>query len=370
VVRPILEDRSGSRISRCNRSRSFVDTRGSLALPAALHDGCPLPGPSSRDDVAAPSPARRQMRTDPPDLDSTSEYSSNALVVRPSLVGFVRAARPIGPGGAPFAPPSTSRGASTPALRIRRASVSRSHPRNRVPSSWFRTTSTVSAAPCSRACCIPLPILGFAAFPAGAARPPTEVDCRSELRVSRDVNPTLRRNDSNDGRTASPQPLSVLEPAVPDRVVADVLREPPPWGSSPSRSFSAAGLPGPPLTTPSPPEDGRRNGASVRTRLPAQCGRRARAPPCGRERGDAAPDGPAPGGLADHPRVVGVPCVDDGRSHRSDASDRDLASEVGPIRTESLRRFVRAGELVPATAAEALGGSARLGCPSRAGRCR
>jgi hypothetical protein len=170
VVRPILEDRSGSRISRCNRSRSFVDTRGSLALPAALHDGCPLPGPSSRDDVAAPSPARRQMRTDPPDLDSTSEYSSNALVVRPSLVGFVRAARPIGPGGAPFAPPSTSRGASTPTLRIRRASVSRSHPRNRVPSSWFCTTSTVSAAPCSRACCIPLPILGFATFPASAAR--------------------------------------------------------------------------------------------------------------------------------------------------------------------------------------------------------
>jgi len=128
--------------------------------------------------------------------------------------------------------------------------------------------------------------------------------------------------------------------------------------------------PWPTAHRPAPPEGGRRNGASVRTRLPAQCGRRARASPCGRERGDAAPDGPAPGGLADRPRAVGVPCVDDGRSHRSDASDRGLASEVGPIRTESLRRFVRAGELIPATAAEALGGSARLGCPSRAGRCR
>jgi hypothetical protein len=151
-------------------SRSFVDIRGSLALPAALHDGCPLPGPSSRDDVAAPAPARRQMRTDPPDLDSTSEYSSNALVQRPSLVGFVRVAGPIGPDDAPFAPPSTSRGASTPARRIRRTSVPRRQPRNRVPSSWFCTTSTVSAAPCSRACCIPLPILGFATFPASAAR--------------------------------------------------------------------------------------------------------------------------------------------------------------------------------------------------------
>jgi hypothetical protein len=38
------------------------------------------------------------------------------------------------------------------------------HPRNPVPSSWFRTTSTVSSARRSRACCIPLPVMGFIAF--------------------------------------------------------------------------------------------------------------------------------------------------------------------------------------------------------------
>jgi len=47
-----------------------------------------------------------------------------------------------------------------------RASVSRSHPRTPVPSPWFCTTSTVSSARRLRACCIPLPTLGFVTFPA------------------------------------------------------------------------------------------------------------------------------------------------------------------------------------------------------------
>jgi hypothetical protein len=34
----------------------------------------------------------------------------------------------------------------------------------RVPSAWFRTTSTGFSERCLRACCIPLPIMGFAAF--------------------------------------------------------------------------------------------------------------------------------------------------------------------------------------------------------------
>jgi hypothetical protein len=42
-----------------------------------------------------------------------------------------------------------------------------------VPSSWFRTTSTVSSARRSRACCVPLPVMGFAAFRTTPAPSPT-----------------------------------------------------------------------------------------------------------------------------------------------------------------------------------------------------
>jgi len=41
----------------------------------------------------------------------------------------------------------------------------------RVPPSWFCTTSTVCSSSTLRACCIPLPILGFTAFPAVAKQP-------------------------------------------------------------------------------------------------------------------------------------------------------------------------------------------------------
>jgi len=65
------------------------------------------------------------------------------------------------------------------------------HPRNPVPSSWFRTTSTVSSARRSRACCIPLPVMGFAAFlesdsrsPAWQARPRREDRHPSSRRTS------------------------------------------------------------------------------------------------------------------------------------------------------------------------------------------
>jgi hypothetical protein len=46
------------------------------------------------------------------------------------------------------------------------------HTESPVPSSWFPTTSTASSAPSSRACCIPLPTLGFAAFPSSACPVP------------------------------------------------------------------------------------------------------------------------------------------------------------------------------------------------------
>jgi len=58
---------------------------------------------------------------------------------------------------------------------------------NPVPSSWFHTTSTASSARRSRACCIPLPVLGFAAFPGGLPR-------GSHPALSRDAFHTPRRN--------------------------------------------------------------------------------------------------------------------------------------------------------------------------------
>jgi hypothetical protein len=42
--------------------------------------------------------------------------------------------------------------------------------RNPVPPSWFCTTSMVSSARRSRACCIPLPVMRFASFPASTFR--------------------------------------------------------------------------------------------------------------------------------------------------------------------------------------------------------
>jgi hypothetical protein len=54
---------------------------------------------------------------------------------------------------------------STPGMaslpRLRDAATSRTL----VPPTWFLTTSTGSSSSTSRACCIPLPILGFTAFP-------------------------------------------------------------------------------------------------------------------------------------------------------------------------------------------------------------
>jgi len=97
---------------------------------------------------------------------------------------------------------------------------------DRVPSSWFCTTSTVCSARSptdshpsgrlrvplrvdlpsleSRACCIPLPILGFAAFRAPFAAMALTTGRRDPPRSAIH---TLRRSPPARRRTASPQPL-------------------------------------------------------------------------------------------------------------------------------------------------------------------
>jgi hypothetical protein len=101
----------------------------------------------------------------PSGLGSPSEYSPVAPVGYPtSSLGIRERSSRIAPGTA-HPPPPTCHRASTPARALRPVPRFRgNHPRNPVPSSWFRTTSTVSSARRSRACCIPLPVLGFVAF--------------------------------------------------------------------------------------------------------------------------------------------------------------------------------------------------------------
>jgi len=132
---------------------------------------------------------RRRSGTDPPLRKNRNRADPRVLAplqsshccpgrTRPPLVGFVRRCVPM-----PRLAPQPGSGADLPSTdpetrkRIPRlpterplphasphASVPRNHPRNRVPSSWFCTTSTVSSARRLRACCIPLPAMGFVAF--------------------------------------------------------------------------------------------------------------------------------------------------------------------------------------------------------------
>jgi hypothetical protein len=81
--------------------------------------------------------------------------------------------RAPGSRGVRLAPPPFSFHASTPGGERPRSfapSGRRCQASTPVPPSWSRTTSTVSSAWRLRACCIPLPALGFAAFSSFSAR--------------------------------------------------------------------------------------------------------------------------------------------------------------------------------------------------------
>jgi hypothetical protein len=145
-------------------------------------------GPSRSSDGTAPKPTLPSREGPEPcgpralaPLQSCRccPWSKLDLLSWDSSGGAVRRSRlaPRPPFRAPFPPPPTPSRAAVASIAIRvtaaerplpraslRASVPRSHPRDPVPSPWFRTTSTVSSARRSRACCIPLPVMGFAAF--------------------------------------------------------------------------------------------------------------------------------------------------------------------------------------------------------------
>jgi len=105
------------------------------------------------------------------------------------------------------ASPPYSTCASTPERRPETLLVGPVFPvTDRVPSSWFLTTSTACSAQGLRVCCTPLPALGFIAFHAA------DPHCFRRSRGRRGAIPamrarTLRRVPLADSRTASLRPL-------------------------------------------------------------------------------------------------------------------------------------------------------------------
>jgi hypothetical protein len=165
-----------------------------LALPASCDVGRRPPWPSLPSRAAASArevcSVRRRVA---PTLAEPCRFLP--------LVGFVRWESAHRCASPPLAPPSTSRfgvHSRDPCGPLRRRG---SHPRRTFRPRGFAPPRRLPPPERSRACCIPLPILGFAAFP---TRPPR---FRADRRLPRDGLRTPRRMFPSGSRTASPRPL-------------------------------------------------------------------------------------------------------------------------------------------------------------------
>jgi len=142
------------RLPLCRGGVQLVVVRsGSLGLPRLLLDLAGFPGVL---EVFRP-PSSRWLPTVRPSPSLPPLQCSR-------LVRAGRASLPL----LGFTPPLRRHPFERPLPEsIRRSSPSAPgcHAGSPVPPSWFRTTSTVCSARSSRACCIPLSTLGFAAFP-------------------------------------------------------------------------------------------------------------------------------------------------------------------------------------------------------------
>jgi hypothetical protein len=169
---------------RCRRQRAaFVTTRNGPSRSS--HDRRAIGHPIVRASVAFASPSKPPLC--PGRLDRTEIRSAGLLSwdspVRPSIVSLRdRVSAGVATGRGPGSPDP-----------------------ERLPPSWFRTTSTVCRPRRSRACCIPLPILGFAAF-RYAALTPDEPELRA-ARTPRDAHSYPSKNPLVGSRTTSPWPL-------------------------------------------------------------------------------------------------------------------------------------------------------------------
>jgi len=145
-----------------------------VGLPHALLDVRLSPGSSSRVPLPVrPSAPRRDRACEPPHLRSSPEpYRSPWPIPRPSLLGSVRTSRPrdqemrLSPLHRP------ARAASTPATTAsRRFGLEGATPEVPFRPRGFSPPRRLPPLHESRACCIPLPILGSTAFPLWSARP-------------------------------------------------------------------------------------------------------------------------------------------------------------------------------------------------------
>lgn len=89
------------------------------------------------------------------------EHASRQTCLTEARVALRRAPSARSTPGCPL-PASRCLPRGRPRIRLRRVGT---HRPVRVPSSWFPTTSTACSTRASRACCIPLPVMGFIAFP-------------------------------------------------------------------------------------------------------------------------------------------------------------------------------------------------------------
>jgi hypothetical protein len=165
----------------------------------------------------AASPTEAGCRGSPRGLHSPPERSSAAGRLSPPVLSWDSSVVPSC---------QQAHRASTPGSRSSHRS-DECHPSNRVPSSWFLPTSTVSSARRSRVCCTPQPDKGSSRFAYTGARNPEAVRRRARMRdthsgAPRDAVHTLRSLPFADSRTASPRPLPSM--SLPSRRSGPTIR--------------------------------------------------------------------------------------------------------------------------------------------------
>jgi hypothetical protein len=198
---------------------SFPAPSSALPVTRRTLEGSDCTPSSSNHHLAA-----TELRIQAPDLFAPlqSFADSPRSDDRPSSPGIRpdrrthRTSLPDGVSSDLHTPPSTCSPASTPsAMSPPRLRPLVNQTRSPVPTSWFLTTSPVCSAArsvrsahpfrCkeSRACCIPLPIVGFIAFRSRSS-------CFQAARLFPATLPTPRRIPPIHSRTVSPRPLAFL----------------------------------------------------------------------------------------------------------------------------------------------------------------
>lgn len=164
----------------------------------------------------------RALRTFVPSVPTATRSLPPGIAAGLPLLGLSKERPSIGQSGSPLREPPRGRSVGT-----------RRPGRVRVPSSWFCTTSTGSSSLTSRACCIPLPILGFTAFRSVAKRTSSRctMPCGAFL--------------PDGSLDTSPPPLSRVDAFTAPRSLLAFRLPQPSWAVSRLDRAGGAGPPGP-----------------------------------------------------------------------------------------------------------------------------